>query len=167
VRIGINHSQPREDGGFTELEPTYHDLVQFGKGAERTADLYIKGDKVIAYGNTRVYDRVVDGERRVDKQFIATSVSPDANLMNVILTRRNGMQTTNTRQGLQQAVVQAPPEQAMQQPTQQLAAQIPPPPPYPPPQQPPAQQPAQQVAQLGTPAAMTTQPPEAVNTMGR
>jgi single-strand DNA-binding protein len=42
ARIGIQHYRREEDRSFTELEPTFHDLVQFGKGAELSAERFRK-----------------------------------------------------------------------------------------------------------------------------
>ena len=64
ARVGINHYEPQQDGSFRKLDPTYHDLIQFGKSAEMSADRYVKGDDIVAQGYTREYTRNVNGEER-------------------------------------------------------------------------------------------------------
>ncbi|GMA37549.1 hypothetical protein GCM10025876_37530 [Demequina litorisediminis] len=38
VRVGQEHFQRGEDGLFTPLEPTFHDLVVFGRTADRAVE---------------------------------------------------------------------------------------------------------------------------------
>lgn len=61
VRIGVNHFQRLDEGGFRKLEPTFHDLIQFGREAELSADRFVKGDDFLAQGYVRDYTRQVDG----------------------------------------------------------------------------------------------------------
>ncbi|GAB3924369.1 hypothetical protein GCM10011575_03340 [Microlunatus endophyticus] len=88
ARIGQNHYHREEDGTFTELEPSFHDLVQFGKGAELSADRFIKGDKFIAQGYVQDYRHVVDGQERTDEQFVAKRLGHDPNLTTYTVDRR-------------------------------------------------------------------------------
>ena len=88
ARIGIQHYRRDEDGSFTELEPTFHDLVQFGKGAELSAERFRKGDNFLAQGSVRDYTRVVDGQERTDEQFVAKRLSHDPNLTTYTVDRR-------------------------------------------------------------------------------
>lgn len=88
ARIGQNHYRREDDGGFTELEPTFHDLVQFGKGAELSAERFRKGDNFVAQGYVRDYTRVVDGLERTDEQFVAKRLGHDPNLTTYTVDRR-------------------------------------------------------------------------------
>jgi len=88
ARIGIQHYRREDDGSFTELEPTFHDLVQFGKGAELSADRFRKGDNFLAQGYVRDYTHVVDGQERADEQFVAKRLSHDPNLTTYTVDRR-------------------------------------------------------------------------------
>ncbi len=88
ARIGQNHYRREDDGSFSELEPTFHDLVQFGKGAELSADRFRKGDNFVAQGYVREYTRVVDGQERTDDQFVAKRLSHDPNLTTYTVDRR-------------------------------------------------------------------------------
>ncbi|TWE13087.1 single-stranded DNA-binding protein [Rudaeicoccus suwonensis] len=88
ARIGQNHYHREEDGTFTEMEPSFHDLVQFGKGAELSAERFRKGDKFIAQGYVQDYRHMVDEEQRTDEQFVAKRVAHDPNLTTYTVDRR-------------------------------------------------------------------------------
>ena len=79
VRIGVNHFQRLDEGGFRKLEPTFHDLIQFGREAELSADRFVKGDDFVAQGYVRDYTRQVDGVERTDEQFVAKCLMHDPN----------------------------------------------------------------------------------------
>jgi single-strand DNA-binding protein len=79
ARVGINHYQRHVDGGFTKLDPTYHDLIQFGKAAEISAERFRKGDEFLAQGYQRDYTRRVGGQTRSDQQFVAKRLAHDPN----------------------------------------------------------------------------------------
>lgn len=80
ARIGINHFERRQDGTFAELEPTFHDLIQFGKAAERSAALFAKGDQFIAQGRTDDFTREVANHTVADQRFIASRIGHDATI---------------------------------------------------------------------------------------
>lgn len=88
ARVGIQHYRREDDGSFSELEPTFHDLVQFGKGAELSAERFRKGDNFVAQGYVRDYTREVDGQERTNEQFIAKRVGHDPNLTTYTVDRR-------------------------------------------------------------------------------
>jgi single-stranded DNA-binding protein len=88
ARIGINHFRREEDGSFTELEPSFHDLIQFGKGAELSAERFRKGDNFLAQGYVRDYTRVVDGQERTDEQFVTKRLAHDPNITTYHVERR-------------------------------------------------------------------------------
>lgn len=88
ARIGVQHYRREESGSFTELEPTFHDLVQFGRGAELSAERFRKGDNFLAQGYVRDYTREVDGQERTDEQFVAKRLSHDPNLTTYTVDRR-------------------------------------------------------------------------------
>ncbi len=90
ARVGINHFRREEDGSFTELEPTFHDLIQFGRGAEFSAERFRKGDRFLAQGHVRDYTRVVDGEERTDQQFVTNRLAHDPNTTTYHVERRTG-----------------------------------------------------------------------------
>lgn len=88
ARIGINHFRREDDGTFTELEPTFHDLVQFGKGAELSAERFRKGDNFLAQGYVHDHTRVVDGQERTDEQFVSKRLAHDPNITTYTVDRR-------------------------------------------------------------------------------
>ncbi len=88
ARVGINHFRREDDGSFTELEPTYHDLIQFGKGAELSAERFRKGDNFLAQGRVREYTRMVDGEPVTDEQFVTNRLGHDPNTTTYQVERR-------------------------------------------------------------------------------
>jgi len=88
ARIGINHYRRDEDGSFTELEPSFHDLIQFGKGAELSVERFRKGDNFLAQGYVRDYTRVVDGQERTDEQFVTKRLAHDPNITTYHVERR-------------------------------------------------------------------------------
>ncbi|SDU77219.1 single-stranded DNA-binding protein [Jiangella alkaliphila] len=126
VRIGINHAE-RIEGGYRDLEPTFHDLVMFGKSAERAHEMLRRGDNFIAQGSVQTYDSVVDGEEQETEQFVAKRIGHDINLTTYTVQRKRA--TTQQTPG-QQAPTTAAPGAATQQ------RQLPPPAPPPPPPQP-------------------------------
>ncbi|TXN29814.1 single-stranded DNA-binding protein [Lacisediminihabitans profunda] len=77
ARIGQEHFQRNEDGSFTQLESTFHDLVQYRKAAERTFERFQKGDNFVAEGYVREYDYDVDGQSRRGEEFVAKKIGHD------------------------------------------------------------------------------------------
>ena len=55
VRVGQEHWTRNQDGTFTQNEPSFHDLVMFGRAGERAAQAFRKGDRFIAEGAPRQY----------------------------------------------------------------------------------------------------------------
>ncbi len=49
-RVGVEHWRREQDGTYTRLDNSFHDLLVFGKTAERAADQFRKGDQFIAHG---------------------------------------------------------------------------------------------------------------------
>src|SRR5699024_11674261 len=98
------HYEPLDGGGFRKLEPTFHDLVQFGKGAERSADRFVKGDDFVAQGYVREYTRTVDGQERAEEQFVAKRLAHDPNVTTYTVDRRPAAdRAAAERQAAQQA----------------------------------------------------------------
>lgn len=79
ARFGQEHYRREDDGSFTQLETTYHNMVMFGRSARHAHERFARGDKFIAEGYTRTpeYERegtVVTGE----EEFIAKRIGHDA-----------------------------------------------------------------------------------------
>jgi len=88
ARIGINHYERNEDGSFTKLEPDYYDLVQFGRGAELSAERFRRGDDFVAQGHVREYTHLVNGEEVTDEQFVTKRLAHDPNTTTYSVDRR-------------------------------------------------------------------------------
>lgn len=77
AKIGQEHYQRNDDGSFTKLETTFHDLVQYRRAAERAYAAFAKGDKFVAEGYVRTYEHKVDGQTRQSEEFIAKKLGHD------------------------------------------------------------------------------------------
>ena len=78
AKIGQEHYRKEPDGSFTQTETTFHDLVAFKKTAERAHDRLAKGDKFVAEGYTREYDRATpEGEVVKSEEFVAKKLGHD------------------------------------------------------------------------------------------
>lgn len=79
ARVGQDHFQREENGEFTKLDPTFADLVMFGKSAERAHAQFHKGDAFVGEGETRSYTQMQDGQEVEREQFIASRIGHDNN----------------------------------------------------------------------------------------
>lgn len=78
AKIGQEHYRREPDGSFTQTETTFHDLVAFRKTAERAHARLAKGDKFIAEGYTREYERrAQDGQPANAEEFVAKKIGHD------------------------------------------------------------------------------------------
>lgn len=77
-RIGIEHHRREQDGSFTELEPSFHNLVVYRKTAEHAADMFAKGDRFVADGYVREYTYEKEGQQRGGEEFVAKKIGHDA-----------------------------------------------------------------------------------------
>ena len=78
AKVGQEHFQRNDDGTFTQLESTFHNLVQYRKAAERSYERFQKGDKFIAEGYVHEYDHEVDGQIQSGEEFVAKKMGHDA-----------------------------------------------------------------------------------------
>lgn len=76
VRVGQPHFR-REEGGFTPLEPSFHDLVAYRATAERALTRFAKGDSFVAEGYVRSYQVERDGEVIEREEFVAKKIGHD------------------------------------------------------------------------------------------
>ncbi len=77
AKIGQEHYQHNDDGSFTKLETTFHDLVIYRRAAERVYAAFAKGDKFVAEGYVRTYEHQVDGQAQHGEEFIAKKLGHD------------------------------------------------------------------------------------------
>jgi len=77
VRVGQPHFRREDDGGFTELEPSFHDLVTYRATAERALARFAKGDSFVAEGYVRTFQVERDGEVAAREEFVAKKIGHD------------------------------------------------------------------------------------------
>lgn len=126
ARMGIEHYRREEDGSFTELEPSFHNLVVYRKTAERAADLFEKGDRFVADGYVREYTYEKEGQQRGGEEFVAKKIGPDAARSTLAIHRTPqheaaAQQPVSADQSLIQDRAFEPPRRPAQQPPQHAA----------------------------------------------
>lgn len=77
VRIGQPQFRRNDDGSFTELEPTFHDMVAFRATAERALARFVKGDSFVAEGYKRTFPIERDGHVIEAEEFVAKKLGHD------------------------------------------------------------------------------------------
>lgn len=91
MRVGQPQARFEEDGTFTDLDPTFTDLVMFRKSAERAHEQFRKGDNFIAEGETRTYSGGDGAER---EQFVASRIGHDNNITSYDVDRSGPARAT-------------------------------------------------------------------------
>ena len=106
VKIGQEHYRREDDGSFTQTETTFHDLVAFKKTAERAHERFAKGDKFVAEGYTREYDRQTpDGETVKAEEFVAKKLGHDLARTTYEVDRTRRSQPAPVQEAAEQAPV--------------------------------------------------------------
>ncbi|GAB3128895.1 single-stranded DNA-binding protein [Glaciibacter psychrotolerans] len=77
VRVGQPHFRREENGGFTELEPSFHDLVAYRATADRALTRFAKGDSFVAEGYIHSFQVDRDGEVIEREEFVAKKIGHD------------------------------------------------------------------------------------------
>lgn len=77
AKVGQEHYRREQDGSFTQLETTFHDLVAFNRTAERSHERFKKGDSFVAEGYTHEYPHERDGQQVQDEEFVAKKIGYD------------------------------------------------------------------------------------------
>jgi single-stranded DNA-binding protein len=77
VRVGQPHFRREDGGGFTELEPTFHDLVAYRATAERALTRFAKGDSFVAEGYVHTFQIERDGAVIEREEFVAKKIGHD------------------------------------------------------------------------------------------
>ncbi|POH59670.1 single-stranded DNA-binding protein [Cryobacterium zongtaii] len=102
VRVGQPHFR-REEGGFSPLEPSFHDLVAYRATAERALTRFAKGDSFVAEGYIRSFQLEREGEVIDREEFVAKKIGHD-------LARTN-YEVDRTRRPAQAEALNAPVDQ--------------------------------------------------------
>ncbi|MDO5630054.1 MAG: single-stranded DNA-binding protein, partial [Mobilicoccus sp.] len=66
-----------QDGSFTQLETTFHNLVAFKAAAEQGHERLAKGDKFVAEGYVREYNYQREGQSVEGEEFVARRLGHD------------------------------------------------------------------------------------------
>ena len=77
MKVGKEHYRQEQDGSFTQLETTFHNLVAFKAAAEQGHERLAKGDKIIAEGYVREYSYQRDGQNVEGEEFVARRLGHD------------------------------------------------------------------------------------------
>lgn len=77
ARFGQENYRQEEDGTFTQLEPSFHNLVLFRKTAEHAYEQFAKGDRFVAEGFIREYTYERDGQQVGGEEFVAKKIGHD------------------------------------------------------------------------------------------
>lgn len=103
AKIGQEHYHKEPDGSFTQTETTFHDLIAFRKTAERAHAQFTKGDKFVAEGYVRQYDRTEpDGQHVPAEEFVAKKLGHDLARTTYRIERTRHPQAVPTQQALEQ-----------------------------------------------------------------
>lgn len=78
ARIGVNNFRRENNGGLTPLDPSYHDLVMFGRKAERAYGMFRAGDRFVAAGYVHEFTREHEGRTERREQFVVKQMGHDA-----------------------------------------------------------------------------------------
>ncbi len=88
ARVGRDRFERAENGDYVQLDPDFHDLLMWGRSAERACETVAKGDRFIAEGRVVERERQVDGHSEISEAFVASRIGLDLNVMTVSVHRR-------------------------------------------------------------------------------
>jgi single-strand DNA-binding protein len=77
ARVGVEHFTKEDDGSFTKLESSFHDLVVFDRTAEAAYARFKAGDQFVASGYVHEYSIEKDGVSEAREQFVARRIGHD------------------------------------------------------------------------------------------
>lgn len=77
ARFGQESYRREEDGSFTKLEPSFHNLVMYRATAERAYERFAKGDSFVAEGYAHDYSYERGGEQISGEEFVAKKIGHD------------------------------------------------------------------------------------------
>ena len=101
AKIGQEHFQRNEDGSFTQLESTFHNLVQYRKAAERSYERFQKGDHFVAEGYVHEYDHDTDGQSQRAEEFVVKKIGHDSARQNYTVDRKAATKSADREPGLE------------------------------------------------------------------
>mgnify|MGYP000984112388 FL=1 len=77
ARFGQESFHREDDGSFTKLEPSFHNLVMYRATAERAFERFTKGDSFVAEGYAHEYSYERDGQSLSGEEFVAKKIGHD------------------------------------------------------------------------------------------
>ncbi|QEA29506.1 single-stranded DNA-binding protein [Microbacterium sp. CBA3102] len=77
ARFGQENFRREDDGTFTKLEPSFHNLVMYRATAERAYERFAKGDSFVAEGYSHEYAYERDGQNVEGEEFVAKKIGHD------------------------------------------------------------------------------------------
>lgn len=108
ARVGQEHYRKEPDGTFTELDPTFHDLVAYRATAERAHARFAKGDSFVAEGYAHPYEYERDGQSMQGEEFVAKKVGHDLARTSYEVDRAGGQRAVEQEAPAQSARLDAP-----------------------------------------------------------
>jgi single-strand DNA-binding protein len=97
VRVGQPHFRREDSGSFTELDPSFHDMVAYRATADRALDRFAKGDSFVAEGYVRTFEVERDGEVVQREEFVAKKIGHDLARTNYEVDRARRLQAVAER----------------------------------------------------------------------
>lgn len=77
ARVGVEHYRREADNTFTKLDSTFHDLVAYGKTADRAHARFRVGDNFLASGYVTQYEVERHGDVVTREEFVARRIGHD------------------------------------------------------------------------------------------
>ena len=77
ARYGQENFRREDDGTFTKLETSFHNLVMYRSTAERAYERFEKGDSFVAEGYLHEYSYERDGQTLEGEEFVAKKIGHD------------------------------------------------------------------------------------------
>jgi single-stranded DNA-binding protein len=92
ARVGVEHYRKEADGSFTKLDSTFHNLVTYGKTAERAYARLQVGDSFVAAGYLNEYEVDRNGQAEAREEFVARRIGHDLTRTTYDVNRRPARQ---------------------------------------------------------------------------
>ena len=77
ARVGVEHARKEPDGTFTQLDPTFHDLVIYRASAGRAYARFREGDSFVAHGYIHEYEMEKNGQSVACEESVARRIGHD------------------------------------------------------------------------------------------
>lgn len=77
ARIGVEHWRKETNGSFTQLDPSFHNLVLYGESAKRAYARFRVGDQFVASGYITEYEKTWNEHPVTREQFVARHIGHD------------------------------------------------------------------------------------------